>query len=672
MLQPFEPEKEEFRFDREVLREMFRLWKPYRWIFFFALILTLIATSAELAMPIVVRRAIDAHIIRRAVWMDGKLIPIGSRKARAEEKDVWTFFFRGKIADQEWEQLTAPVKKIPQAVVTTRYFALPLSSFSALPEEVKKEIQRVEASRLIPLVGVFLLLILFAFLCSSFSAYLLTFMGQKVIYALRLQVHEFILSQSYGFFLKQPVGKLVTRLTNDVDASGDFFTQVLASIYKDLVMIVGVIAVMWAFHPGLTLVVLSFAPFLLLWLGIFRAQARKNFRRIRTVIAELNATLSEHLLGVREIKLLCAQDSFSRSFSSLNQKLYRAYMKQIHLNSLFFPIVNLVNYLSLAAVLAYGAYRFLHHELSLGVLIAFFVYIEMLYTPIRDLVERYPILQSSLAAAEKIFSLLKGDTRIPEPPPHLAQSLPEIKGEIEFRDVWLAYDRDWVLKGVSFRIQPGEKVAIVGWTGAGKTSLIHLLLKFFLPQKGKILVDGVDLFRIPTGEWRKHCALVPQEEYIFRGTLASNIALFDESIPGERLEACAREARLEWFLHHFPKGWEEPLAERGENLSVGQKQFLSLMRALVRRPALLLLDEATSHLDPESEAHLQEGLKHLLSDRTALLISHRLSTLRLADRILVLHQGCLLESGNHRELLAKNGLYARWVALSSGKAEVFS
>ncbi|MFN4182250.1 MAG: ABC transporter ATP-binding protein, partial [bacterium] len=397
MRQPFEPEKEEFRFDREILREIFRLWKPYRWIFFLSLFLTLMATLAELTMPVVVRRAIDAHIIRRAVWVDGKLVPMGRSQARASEKDVWTFFFRGKIPEQEWKKLTEPVEKIPQAVVTPNYFALPLSSLPALPEEVKREIQRVEASRLIPLVGIFLLLILIAFLCTSFSAYLLTYLGQKVIYALRLQVHQFILSQSYGFFLKQPVGKLVTRLTNDVDALGDFFTQVLVSLYKDLLMIVGVVAVMWAFHSGLTLVVISFAPFLLLWLGVFRAQARKNFRRIRTAIAELNAMLSEHLLGVREIKLFSAEDSFARSFSSLNQKLYRAYMKQIHLNSLFFPIVNLVNYLSLAGVLAYGAHRYLNHDLSLGVLIAFFVYIEMLYTPIRDLVERYPVLQSSLS-----------------------------------------------------------------------------------------------------------------------------------------------------------------------------------------------------------------------------------------------------------------------------------
>ncbi len=665
MHQRWEPESEEFRFDREVLHQIFLRFKPYRLLFFFALLLTLLATSAELGMPIVVRKAIDAHIVKRAVRVNGQLIPLGRNISSPphSEKEIYYFFRRGAVQKTIWEQMSAKAQAVPGAIVSENLIAIPFNSVSDLPSDVRAEMNRIEAFRLIPLAGLFLLLTALFFLFSSLSSYLLIVIGQRMIRSLRLEVHRFLLSQSYAFFLKQPIGKLITRVMNDVDAMGDFFTQVLVTLYRDLLMIAGVLIVMWNFHSTLSLIVLIFALFLLFWLGIFRTLARKNFRLIRTKIAELNTMISEHLFGIPAIKSFVAENHFSQKFRNLNRETYRVHMKQIHLNSMFFPIVNLMNYLSLGVVLWVGGRKILQAELSLGILIAFLAYIEMLYTPIRDLVERYPILQASLAAAEKIFSLLRIDTRVAEPLPAYAVSLPQAKGEIEFQDVWLAYDTEWVLKGVSFRIAPGEKVAIVGFTGAGKTSLIHLLLKFFVPQKGKILLDGVDISQIPTQQLRSHFALVPQEEYIFHGRLSDNIRLFDTSIPEEAMEESAKNAGMEWFLNRLAVRWEEEIGERGVNLSVGQKQFISLMRALVRHPAVLLLDEATSHLDPESEQYLQEGMRRLLAGRTAVVVAHRLSTLRFVDRILILHQGSLLESGTHQELLEKNGIYARWVAL---------
>jgi len=496
-----------------------------------------------------------------------------------------------------------------------------------------------------------------------FQDVLLNTIGQRVMYDLRDEIFRKLQSIEVAFYDRSPVGRLMTRLTTDVDALNELFTSGLVEVLGDVVLIAGALGLMFYFNWQLAIVSLLVVPLLIAATTWFRRGARVGFRAVRTKIARLNAFTQEHLSGAQTVQLFNREEKAFKQFSEINAEHLQANLETIFYYAVFYPLVNLISAIGIAAIVWYGGGLVIRDAITIGTLVAFLQYTQRLWQPIQDISDKYNILQAAVVASERIFKLLDTPDTIvsperPQLPEGWAAHGARARGRIEFRNVWFAYKgEDWVLKDVSFVVEPGQSVALVGHTGSGKTTITNLLMRFYDIQRGEILLDGVDIRLWDLRKLRENFAVVLQDVFLFAGDVAGNIRLGNRSVSDERIEWAAREVHASGFIGRLPAGFATQVRERGAGLSVGQKQLISFARALAFDPRILVLDEATSSIDTETEQLIQQAIERVMEGRTSIIIAHRLSTIQRVDQIIVMHKGEIREMGVHQELLRQRGIY---------------
>jgi len=585
-----------------------------------------------------------------------------------------------------------------------------------------------------PLTGIaqigmaYIALLSFSFLLEFAQTYLMQWTGQKVMFDLRSQIYRHLQQMHVAFFDRNPVGRLVTRVTTDVDALNEMFTAGVVSIFEDVFVLAGIIAIMLNMSWQLALIAFAVLPLIYIGTAIFRKHVRDSYRRIRVAIARINAYLQEHITGIVPLQLFNREEKAFAEFKAINATHMLAFKDAIMAYSLYYPMVEILSATAVASIIWYGGHRILAGTITLGVLVAFMQYAQRFFRPIQDLSEKYNILQSAMASSERIFKLLDTKPEIASLP---GARLPDGPGHIEFEHVWFAYRRipledpkrsgaepklypqvsaeqpkellatggtasqavpivskeflggaepgapvtgdwDWVLRDVSFTVKPGETAAVVGHTGAGKTTLISLLLRFYDVQQGAIRLDGVDIRQLDLQALRRKFGVVLQDPFLFSGTIESNIRLGSEDVDLAAVERAAEEVNLSEFIRSLPEGFQSHTKERGSTLSTGQKQLISFARALAHNPRILILDEATSSVDTDTEFRVREALSRMVEGRTSLIIAHRLSTIQRADNIIVMHKGKVREMGTHQQLLAQRGIYYKLYQLQYRDQELAS
>ncbi len=582
-------------YDSRLTHRLLQYLRPYKWWVFFALLLAVAVAPLEIVGPYFFKVAVDSYIVP---VIDHRLAYAVAMRALG------------------W--------------ITVGFFAALVASFG-LQYVQMRVMQRV---------------------------------GQEIMYDLRREIFTHLQRLPMSFYDRSPVGRLVTRVTTDVDALNDLFASGVVAMLNDFFVLFVLIVVLFHFDVKLSLATLSPLPLMLLTTLIFRTQVRDANRRIRTAIARINAFLQEHITGMSVVQLFNREKKSKREFEVLNRIHMDAYKDAINAFAYFYPAVEFLSIAAIAMVFWFGGLRVISGTLQAGLLFAFMMWAQRFFRPIQDLSDKFNILQTAMAASERIFKLL--DEPLTEVSTDNPIGIPAAQGEIEFRNVWFAYrggakpsEEDWVLRDVSFRVQPGQTIAIVGHTGAGKTTLIQLLLRFYEIQRGQILLDGVDIRKLKIDELRRQFGIVLQDPFLFTGTIESNVRLGTEGIDRAGVESAVQEVGLGDLIRSLPGGVTSDVTERGATLSVGQRQLISFARALAHNPKFLILDEATSSVDTKTELMIRAALDRLLEGRTALVIAHRLSTIQHADRILVFHKGRLREEGSHQELLAKRGIYYR-------------
>jgi ATP-binding cassette subfamily B multidrug efflux pump len=593
-------------YDSRLMKRLLEYLRPYRWRVILALALVAIVTPLELAPPILFQRVIDRFLVPGA----GGAIPM-------------TRAWHGVI------------------LISVVYLAVLIFDFLAQYTQIRI-MQRV---------------------------------GQQTMYDMRTQIFGHLQRLPMSYFDRNPVGRLMTRVTTDVDALNDLFAAGVVTMINDFFLLAVMAGLLFWIDKRLALDTMLVLPFILVVTLIFRKYVREANRKIRTAIARINSFLQEYISGMSVVQLFNREMKARKEFSKRNKDNMLAWRDAILAYALFYPAVEFLSFATIALIYWSGGNRILSHTLSIGVLIEFTMFAQRFFRPIQDLSEKFNILQSAMAASERIFKLLDEPITIDTNPNAQIQVAP--RGEIEFRNVWFSYrnvtepkDEDWVLRDVSFRVEPGQNFAIVGHTGAGKTTLISLLLRFYDIQRGQILLDGVDIRLLNMQELRKNFGIVLQDPFLFTGTLESNVRLGTAGITPEAVEHALQEVGLGEYLKGLPEGLASEVNERGSTLSVGQRQLISFARALAHNPRFLILDEATSSVDTKTELQIREALDRLLSGRTALAIAHRLSTIQHADRILVFHKGRLREQGAHQDLLAQRGIYYRLYQLQYKEQEL--
>ena len=500
--------------------------------------------------------------------------------------------------------------------------------------------------------------VLFGFVVLFIQTYVTQYTGQRAMHDLRMEIFSHLQKQDMAYFDRHAVGRLMTRTVNDVETLNELFSTGVVGLLGDVSMVFGIAAIMLWLDWKLALVCLAAFPAILYVSRFYRRRAREVYRESRLILGRLNAGLQENIAGVATIQAFAQEKKMYRRFQEVNLSYRDVLLRSIRYNAVFFPVIEIFSALSIGLLLWYGGQQILSSAVQAGVIVAFIQYVQRMYQPIRDLAEKYNIMQAAMASAERIFALLDTPETLKNPArPKTAEGF---AGEVEFKNVWLSYRADEpVLKDISFRVRAGEKVALVGATGGGKTSIISTLCRFYDVERGAILVDGIDIREWNKQELRRHLGLVLQDVFLFSGDIATNITLGDTRIGEAQMREAARRAHIAPFIEQLPRRYHEEVQERGSTLSQGQRQLLSFARALAFDPKILVLDEATSSVDTHTEALVQEALDELLKNRTALIIAHRLSTIKHADRILVVHKGEIWEEGGHEALLAKGGLYAR-------------
>ena len=510
------------------------------------------------------------------------------------------------------------------------------------------------------------------------NAYLTQWIGQRTIFDLRMEVFRHLQNLSLKFYDSNPIGRLITRLTNDVEVLNEMFSSGIVMVFSDVFTIAGIFYFMFSMNWKLALVTLSVLPFLFYGTFLFRKKARETYRDVRIQIARINTFMQEHITGMLVDQIFNREHKSYSKFSDINASHRDANIRSIFYYAVFYPCVDLIGAVAVGLIIWYAGYNALTGVVSVGTVIAFVQFNEMFWRPIRDLSEKYNILQTAMASSERLFQLLDDKTVLNIPPTLLP--LKQVRGDIEFRNVYFTYNPsvdnerapNWILKNISFTIKQGQTVAIVGHTGAGKTTIINLLSRFYDIQQGEILIDGINIQQVDPKDLRKHIAVVLQDVFLFSGDIQNNIHLGDQTIPLERVKAAARLVGANRFIDALPNTYAAEVKERGATLSVGQKQLLSFARALAFNPRILVLDEATSSVDTETEQLIQHAIKKMLQGRTSIVIAHRLSTIQSADKIIVLHKGEIREMGNHKELLALNGIYRKLYELQYKDQEIKS
>lgn len=634
-----------------------------------ATVLVLFIITVELYRPIIIGNAIDQYIngyyhpyveadvsASDAVNWNGLVLSRDQAVSKADSASFYQIFL--------WKDHYYMAENLTRAECT----ALQNADTSVLKNYVRKGAQKLTSNDLKVLrqndfkgilkAGILFLLLLFSgFFLNLADTWLLQKMGQQIVYKLREETFTHIHSLSLSFFNITPVGKLVTRVSNDTEAVNELFSTILVKLFKNVVKIIGYAVVMLSINVKMAGISFLLLPLVAILTFVFRHLSRKAYQITRNKITELNTFLSEHISGMKLIQIFAREKEKYSEFEGKSMELYRANFREIMTFAIFRPSIYLVSVIAMILVIRTGSLSVLNGSLSLGTLFVFITYISSFFEPIQELSEQLGTLQSSIASAEKIFSVLDVKPEIVSP----ADPAPvNILGKIEFRHVWFAYEEEnYILKDVSFVIHPGEKAAFVGATGAGKSTILNLIGRYFDIQKGQILIDGIDIHEIDLDVLRGAIGQVQQDVFIFTGDIKSNISLNNEAISPDDVRRAAEIVNADPFIQKLPHGYDEPVTERGSTLSAGQRQLLSFARTLAYDPKILVLDEATANIDTETETLITQALARLMDGRTTIMVAHRLSTIQHADKIIVMHHGEIKESGTHQELLAKDGLYKK-------------
>lgn len=634
-----------------------------------ATVLVLFIIAVELYRPIIIGNAIDQYIngyyhpyveadvsASDAVNWNGLVLSRDQAVSKADSASFYQIFL--------WKDHYYMAENLTRSECT----ALQNADTSVLKNYVREGAQKLTSNDLKVLrqndfkgilkAGILFLLLLFSgFFLNLADTWLLQKMGQQIVYKLREETFTHIHSLSLSFFNITPVGKLVTRVSNDTEAVNELFSTILVKLFKNVVKIIGYAVVMLSINVKMAGISFLLLPLVAILTFVFRHLSRKAYQITRNKITELNTFLSEHISGMKLIQIFAREKEKYSEFEGKSMELYRANFREIMTFAIFRPSIYLVSVIAMILVIRTGSLSVLNGNLSLGTLFVFITYISSFFEPIQELSEQLGTLQSSIASAEKIFSVLDVKPEIVSP----ADPTPvNILGEIEFRHVWFAYEEEnYILKDVSFVIHPGEKAAFVGATGAGKSTILNLIGRYFDIQKGQILIDGIDIHEIDLDVLRGAIGQVQQDVFIFTGDIKSNISLNNEAISPDDVRRAAEIVNADPFIQKLPHGYDEPVTERGSTLSAGQRQLLSFARTLAYDPKILVLDEATANIDTETETLITQALARLMDGRTTIMVAHRLSTIQHADKIIVMHHGEIKESGTHQELLAKDGLYKK-------------
>lgn len=581
----------------------------------------------------------------------------------------------GKAYDSKlMKRLLVYIKPYKMYVIAAILFNILVAALGPLRPYLSKVaiddyIMHKDYNGLLLIVGILFASLVIQAVVQYYLTYFTELMGQKIIYDIRIQLFSRVQKLALKYFDRTPVGRTVTRVTNDVDALNEMFSSGVITVFSDIFMLAFIFIFMFSMSWQLTLVTLAVIPLLFYATFLFRKKVREEYRNVRTHLARLNSYMQEHVTGMNVVQMFAKEKQELEKFSSINDDFKNANIRSVFYYAIFFPFVELLSAVSISLVIWYASGEIIQGILTFGVLTAFLQYIEMFWRPVRDLSEKYDILQRAMAASERIFNLLDDNTMIKNPDTPVI--LQKVRGEIEFNNVWFAYNPgEYVLKNVSFKINPGETIAIVGATGAGKTSIVNILTRFYDIEKGSITLDGIDIRNLNKRDLRKHISMVLQDVFLFSGTIKSNISLGNSDISDQQIYEAARTVGADKFILNLPNKFDEEVKEKGATLSVGQRQLISFARALAYNPQILILDEATSSVDTETEQLIQNAIEKLLVGRTSIVIAHRLSTIQNADKILVMHKGELKETGNHQELLAKRGIYYRLYELQYKDQEI--
>ncbi|MDF2672967.1 MAG: lipid transporter permease/ATP-binding protein [Clostridiales bacterium] len=650
-------------YDSKLMKRLLLFAKPFTKYFILIILLIAIVTAVKLVRPLLIKTAIDDYIngykkpytilttsTPGSVKVGDKYIVRESTSSGTPASIVFkdnTYYLvdgavnHGKSFEIENNSLIQGDKSFNVSKLT--------------PAELKI-LREDDASGLLKMTILLIILMLSSFFFNYAQILLLSWTGQKIIFDIRQKVFKHVESLSLSFFDKNPVGRLVTRVTNDVETLNEMYTSVLISLISDVFIIGGVLIAMFLLNVKLGLIALVALPLVFGAAMIFKKYDRDAYRDVRTRIAKINSSLAENISGMKTVQIFAKENKKFRDFDKINKSYREASVRQITVFAVFRPAIDFFYAITLAAILWFGGVSVIQEIIPFGLLYAFINYLGELFQPIYDITEKYDILQSAMASSERIFALLDNNDRINKSEKPVV--INKVEGEIEFKNVWFAYnEEEWVLRDVSFKIRPGEKIAFVGATGAGKTSIISLISRFYDIQKGEILIDGVNIKDMYMDNLRHNIATVLQDVFLFTGNIKSNIRLNDDSVSDEKIIEAARYVNADKFIEKLPDKYDSYVNERGSTFSQGERQLIAFARAIAFNPPILVLDEATSNIDTETESLIQDALEKITRDRTTIIVAHRLSTIKKADKIVVLHKGKIREMGKHEELLEKQGLY---------------
>lgn len=651
-----EEEQLEKSYDSKLMRRLLAYVKPYwQWVAL-SIVLLLVITVADLARPYLIKIVIDDHMNvfeTSYVAVQGNELPKAEHYTYGTEQLVRESAFDGAVpAGRDQFKIQHENDTYTMSITATdgKVTTVPMSDADV------KQFTDTETHALLQIGGIYLALILGSFVLNYAQTLILQWTGQRIIFNIRQQLFSHLQRLAISFFDNNPVGRLVTRVMNDTEALNEMYSNMMVTLFKDVFIILGIIVIMFQANVQMALISLICLPLVVLAAQVYRHYARAAFRETRVKLARINATLAENIAGMRVIQIFRREKQMHSEFEEINQEYFRASWRELMTFALFRPTMEFLSSLALAIVIWYGGGKVLDTTLQIGVLYMFISYCQQFFQPINDLTDKYNILQSAMASSERLFQLLDTEDTIQNP----AQPKPltHVTGRVEFRNVWFAYkDEDWVLRDVSFTIEPGQTIAFVGATGAGKSSILNLISRFYDIQKGEILIDGVNIKDCTKEDLRRAIGVVLQDVFLFTGTIRDNIRLANHSISDAKIEEAIHYVNADTFINRLPGKLEEPVLERGTTLSAGQRQLIAFARALAFDPAILVLDEATSNIDTETESLIQDALVKLTRNRTTIVVAHRLSTIQHANKIIVMHKGRVREMGSHQELLAQGGMY---------------